>query len=338
MDYTFTDFDSQSAVRESLIPTLKNGTYAHATLVTGVDGVGKKTLARMVAMYLLCTGSKALGPCGECDACRQVLSGNHPDVVFLSPESHLDSKSQGKKAITVEDIRELVRICSRSAYAGGKRVVIIDQAGQMNEPAQNALLKTLEEPEADNVFLLLAQTRTGLLPTIVSRCRPLPLHAWQDADVRRILREKGAREDRIAQSVIDAMGSPGSALELATDEQYWAMREQVMRDFFALEKRSDIARVANTWKDRKDRTAQLLALLEEMIHQLLLVRSGMADASTILAYPESWRHMAKEAPYETFSRLLGAIDNTRTYLRSNVTWQALLERLELQFMEEKTKW
>lgn len=345
------DFQAQGAVADGLLRTLADGTFVHAYLISGMEGVGKRTLAGLITQYLLCerqevgqladlNGAARQCPCGVCCACTQVKTGNHPDVVLLSPEHHISPRpeDQKKTGIVVDDIREVVRIVGMHTYEGGRRIVRIEHAEKMNPQAQNCLLKTLEEPTPGTVFLLLTDAPSLLLPTIVSRCRHLKLHAWPDEVVLRALGRHGVEEGRQQEILRVCGGSIGRALALAVDEAYWERRALVMRDFFALEHRSDVVRISNAWKDKKEQSDELLDDVEDMLRTLLLVHLNALPKQALQEWPAAWQRMAGQADHAAFSRLLDAVRDARKLRMNQVTWQAVVERLLLQLMEEKTRW
>lgn len=331
------DFARQGAVYDGLLRTLEEGTFVHAYLISGLAGMGKRTLARFIAQYLLCTGEKR--PCGGCPACVQVMEDQHPDVIIVQPGKPVSTQvDAGRKTIPVEDIRAVISITGRHTFEGGRRVVIIHRAEKMTPGAQNALLKTLEEPLEGTVFLLVTDAPELLLPTIVSRCRALKLHPWPDEVILQALARRGVSSERARDALHVCGGSIGQALAVATDEAFWQRRSDVMRDFFALPSRSDILRISTQWKDRKDDAEGLLSDVEDMLRSLLLVRLGQRDAETISAFPQPWQRMAKNGGLEAFVRLLDAVADARRLRSNQVTWQAVVERLLLRLMEEYSKW
>lgn len=320
------DFAPQGAVYDGLVKTLAENTFVHAYLISGMAGVGKRTLARLIAQYLLCQGAHK--PCGACSACVQVASGNHPDVITVAPE----------KSISVDAVRDVIRLAGEHTYEGGRRVIIVEQADKMTPGAENCLLKTLEEPVAGTVFLLVTDAPERMLPTIVSRCRAIKLHPWPDATVRQALERNGVPPARCEEALRVSGGSIGRALSVAADERYWQRRESVMRDFFAIKERSDILRISSAWKERKEDAEELLNDVEDMIRTLLMVRLGQREPSDVAGYPVKWQRMAKEAPLEAFSGLIDAVWQARKMRLNQVTWQAAVEKLLLRLMEESNRW
>lgn len=323
------DFAPQGAVYDGLMKTLKEGTFVHAYLISGLSGMGKKTLARRIAQYLMCREEDK--PCGHCSGCMQVMDDNHPDVMTVVPE-------KGKTGISVGVMREVIKAVGEHTYEGGHRVVIIPQAEKMNGAAQNCLLKTLEEPVPGVVFLLIAEAPEQLLPTIISRCRSLKLHPWDDQVLRRVLKDHGIDDHRCEEAIRVSGGSIGKALAIAADEDYWLRRKSVMEDFFSLRERSDILRISTKWKDKKDDAPELLDDVEDMIRTLLMVRLKRLPESAAADFPASWQHMAQEAPYDHFSALIDAVWQARKMRQSQVTWQAVVEKLLFSLMEESVRW
>jgi DNA polymerase III subunit delta' len=196
---------------ETLRQSLVNGRLHHAYLFIGPDGVGKRTLALALAQAIHCTELES-DFCGGCGACRAVQKGNHADVRLLEPLSN-------KRDISIQQVRELEKALSLRSFSGRQKVAIIDPATLMNWPAQNALLKTLEEPPQGCVLMLVASNAGGLLPTVRSRAlafsfAPLP----QQLIVSYLISRKDKTKEQAQCLAPLAMGSLGTASKIETEK------------------------------------------------------------------------------------------------------------------------
>jgi DNA polymerase-3 subunit delta' len=159
---SFDDQHEQKAVADQLRRSLKNGRVAHAYLFTGSRGAGKGEMARTLAKALNCP-KREHDSCDRCDSCRRIDGGVHPDIYWVRPESK-------SRRITVDQIREFERAVNLKPTMARVKVGVIVDADCMGDEASNAFLKTLEEPPAQTVILLLTTQPQRLLPTILSRC------------------------------------------------------------------------------------------------------------------------------------------------------------------------
>lgn len=164
----------------------------HAWLIYGKKNIGKSEFARHLAQALLCETPLGAGiACGECPSCHLFHSEDgHPDFYVLTPDLASDGESRKLAQIKIDAVRQILEPLHQSALRGGRRVVLIEPAESLNTQAANALLKILEEPPENVVFILLSHNRDRLLPTIKSRCRQLLLRAPDYAQSLNYLREK----------------------------------------------------------------------------------------------------------------------------------------------------
>jgi DNA polymerase-3 subunit delta' len=166
----------------------------NAWLFTGLAGIGKSVFAEYLAKSLLCDHpGENHAPCGQCEACRWFGLGSHPDFRRLSPLIEDDDEKTSRKlpVIKIEAVRDVIEFAQLTSHRNGQRVVLVEPAETLNPSAANALLKILEEPPADVLFLLVAHAPQRLLPTIRSRCRQYALSAPSEAVSLAWLREQG---------------------------------------------------------------------------------------------------------------------------------------------------
>ena len=168
-------------IKESVSALVSAGRLPHAVIIEGDIGTGKRTLARYLAKIAVCESKEP--PCGLCRSCHLADSGTHPDIETVAPE-------EKKKNINVDQIRELRTTAYHSAHTASRRAFIIEQADTMNAASQNSLLKVLEEPPSDVLFILITLSAKNLLETVVSRCMVLSLFPPEAEEALAYLTEK----------------------------------------------------------------------------------------------------------------------------------------------------
>lgn len=218
--------------------------HAHAYLLHGPAGIGKRALAERLMALLLCKSPVALQPCGQCKSCHLLAAGSHPDNYVLEPE-------EVDKPIKVDQVRALVNFVVQTAQLGGRKVILVEPTEAMNLNAANALLKSLEEPSGDTVLLLISHQPSRLLPTIKSRCVqqacPLPSERVSLEWLGEAL--PGTSEQEIRELLYLAAGSPLAAVRL----QAQGVREQralVVEGVKKLHKQQiSVSQLAEGWKD-----------------------------------------------------------------------------------------
>ena len=217
----FQDIYGQEAMKEHLQNAIKTGKVSHAYIMNGERSSGKEFIARIFAKTLQCEkgGTDA---CGECHSCKQADSNNQPDIIRVTHEK--------PNSIGVEDIRSQVNNdMAIKPYSSPYKIYIINEGEKMTVQAQNALLKTLEEPPAYGVLLILTTNVEALLPTIVSRCVVLNMKPVRDDIVRKFLMEDMQIPDYKANvCVAFARGNIGRAKLLASSEDFDNVKEEAV--------------------------------------------------------------------------------------------------------------
>ncbi|MCG8391488.1 MAG: DNA polymerase III subunit delta' [Pseudomonadales bacterium] len=256
-----------------LVEQHAQGRLPHALLFSGPRGVGKLRMAESLAQTLLCEKPAGGLPCGQCQGCQLSTAGTHPDLHRLSPEA-------GSRAIKIDQVRQLVSFATRTAQYGGYRVAIIQPAEALNRNAQNALLKTLEEPGGQTLLILVSDQPTLLLPTIRSRCqqRLLPVPERQQA----LEWLQGQVGDSAASLLDAAQGAPLHALALEQAD-WFADREKLLEALVSVaEGRQSVAQASPLLAkhDPTEMAGVIYGWLSRSLHQSI---SGEASADSRLA-------------------------------------------------------
>ena len=309
------DFVGYGDKMEQLMRSVQAGRIVHALLFVGPHGSGKRTMALLLAQSMVCTSPDR--PCGVCPACKRFLAGSHPDVKLVRPE---------KKSIGVDEIRDLIDALSLSTYEGGRHIAIIEQADKLTPSAQNALLKTLESPVGDVVFLLITDAPAALLDTIVSRCQTVRFSDLSVEDCASVLVKRGIDPARAALLAGLAQGSVGRALEIDGDGEWMALRERVLRSLESLRGRSDVAAAALPLEEEKGAESGMLDIMELWARDLMAVQSGVTP------YQASDVERLGKCALDGRALLRGVM-TARMQLGSNVSWPNVLENLFFQLTE-----
>ncbi|MBR5765990.1 MAG: DNA polymerase III subunit, partial [Lachnospiraceae bacterium] len=220
----FSDIIGQEHIKEHLINAVRSGNVSHAYIISGEKNAGKEFIANTFAMALQCENRDENGnPCMECHACKQAVTNNQPDIITVIHEK--------PGTIGVEDVRnQVVSDVYVRPYSCRWKIYIINDAEKLSVQAQNALLKTLEEPPEYVVILLLTSNISTLLPTIISRSIVLNMRPVDDKTVRKYLMERIHIPDYQADiCVAFARGNIGKAKHLATSEDFDNIKNEAVR-------------------------------------------------------------------------------------------------------------
>ena len=304
-----------------------HGRLPHAMLFVGPSSVGKFTAARLLGKGLLCTGPKSypLDACGQCTACIKVESGNHADLHVVTTE---------ERQLKIDLIRSAERALRLRPVEGGVKVLLVEDAHRMNVQAQNALLKTLEEPPGDTHIVLTTARLKNILPTVVSRCQRVPFRSLAaDVVIDALTRAHGIDEPQARLLASLAGGSLGRAMQLEGNEVR-SLRDQVAELDRALEPKSArgamtaMAGAAGLAED-KVRFGEALLLLQVWLHDQMRLA---ADPDLDIANVDRIEELQALADRRGLAAVLGrlrAVNETRRQLEMpyNFNAQLLAEQL-----------
>lgn len=308
---------------EQLMRSVQAGRIVHALLLVGPHGSGKRTMAGLLAQAMVCTGASK--PCGACPACKRFLAESHPDVHRIVPE---------KKTIGVDEIRDLIDALSLSSYEGGRHIVLIEQADKMTPSAQNALLKTLENPVGDAMFFLITDAPGALLTTILSRCQTVRFSDLSVEDCAAVLQKRGIAPARAAELAGLSQGSVGRALEIDADAGFPALRERVLKSLETLKPpteknaKASVAEAAVLLEDDKGAENAMLEIMELWARDLMAVQSGGRP------YQQSDDARLRRAWLDGRALLKGVV-TLRQQLAGNVSWPNALENMYFMLLEPR---
>ncbi len=328
---SFRDIIGQEHIVEHMKSAIRDGKISHAYIIAGEKGSGKKLLANTYAMAIQCEEG-GIEPCGMCRSCKQALSGNNPDIKYITHEK--------PNVISVDEIRvQLNSDIAIKPYARPRKIYIIDEAEKMNAQAQNAMLKTIEEPPEYAVILLLVTNPGLLLPTILSRCILLSIRSVNRSRIAALLKDKYGTSEYMADLAAGfSDGIIGRAIEFASSDEFSMLKGEVLRVLqkFDSMNAGEIYAAARDWAEDKENLAERLSLAEMWYRDLLVVRS--TDRTDNVYFKEDQRELYRQSSlfsYEEISGKLQAIAQFRERMRVNVNVESALMVMMLTFRDNK---
>ena len=302
---------------------------SHAYILNGERGSGKKMLVSLFATTLLCE-KQGPDPCNECHSCRQAESGNHPDIIRVTHEK--------PNTISVEDIRRQVNEDIQiRPYQGPYKIYIIAEADLMTVQAQNALLKTIEEPPAYAVIFLLTENAEALLPTITSRCVMLKLRNIRDTLIRKYLMETMHVPDYKADMCTAfAQGNMGRAIMLASSDHFNEIREEAVQLLKYINEMdiSEITKAIRKINTYKLEINDYLDIIMIWYRDVLLYKATKDMDKVVFKDQITYiQERAKKSSYEGIELILESLEKAKTRLRANVSFDLVMELLLLTIKE-----
>jgi DNA polymerase-3 subunit delta' len=309
----------------------------HAYLITGPDGVGKRTLVMRFAQALNCSGSVIPGEiCGQCRACKFIQRKHFPDL-------HIVEAEDVGGILKVEQVRELQHHLALSPYEGKWRVALLLRFHEANANASNALLKTLEEPAPKVVLLLTAQSKETLLPTISSRCEILPLRDVSSDQIEEALINRGEVQEKAELLARLAAGRPGWAFRYASNPDLLIVRTEYIEDLInilqtgRLERFKHVERLTRAWERERKRGGEhprfrAIGALEHWVSlwrdAMLLAYDATAEQRNVDRVQDVQMLVSALSPGQ-ISENLGRIERSKRDLQENANVRLAIENLML---------
>ena len=317
----FSEIVGHEQIKDHLQTAVRENKPFHAYIFQGETGVGKENMAKTFAAALQCQ-NQGEKPCGECVSCHQFESGNQPDVIWVQHEK--------ANLITVSEIRE--QVCNTmdiKPFASPYKIYIVPEAEKMNEQAQNALLKTIEEPPEYGVVILLTSNITALLPTIQSRCLIMEFRPLSNSIVEEFLRTQGQVPDYLAKaSAAFAQGHLGKAMRYAKSEDFIETKDMILNLLRHVQDMTvnDMLENIKELGTRKDEVRDYIDLMELWYRDVLIFKATK-NINQLIFQDES-TNIAKEASlrgYEQIEHSMQAFEKAKVRLKANVNFEVTME-------------
>ncbi len=326
---SFSQIYGHDKIKEHLHNAITMNKVSHAYIFNGSLGSGKKMIADLFAKTLQCESGKG-EPCNECRSCIQSESNNQPDIVWIRHEK--------PASIGVDDIRDqLIGDIQIKPYSSKYKIYIIDEAEKLTPQAQNALLKTIEEPPSYGIVIMLTTNADIFLQTILSRCVKLDFKPVADELVKKYLKENYDVTDYEARFAVGfAQGNIGRAITIVTSKEFAQLKEEVLhtvkyaKEMTIGEIMSEIKNIAN-YKLTIDDYLDLMA----MWYRDVLVFKSTNDTNPIIFKDELSliKEQAVSCSYEGLEDILNSIDKVKIRLKANVNFDLVIELLVMAIKE-----
>ena len=328
----FKDIIGQEQIKQHLQNAIQINKVSHAYIINGERGAGKEYIAKIFSMALQCENLNTtdMEPCNECHSCKQALSKNQPDIIRITHEK--------PNSIGVEDIRDQLNSDIQiKPYSSKWKIYIVNEAEKMTVQAQNALLKTLEEPPSYAIIILLTTNSAALLPTLLSRCVALNMKPVDSRRVRKYLMEVMQVPDYQADiCVAFAKGNIGKAKQLATSEDFDNIKEEavtVLKYIHEMEVSELIAAIRKISEYKIDINDYLDIIMIWYRDVLLFKATHDVNDLTFKDELKYIKKNANESTYEGIEKIISSIEQTKSRLNANVNFELAMELLLLTIKE-----
>lgn len=321
----YKDILGNEQIKEHFKNAIKLHKVSHAYILNGDKGMGKKMLSNVFAMALQCErGTEE--PCMECRSCRQVISGNHPDIKYITHEK--------PNVIAVDEVREQINNDIQiKPYSSPYKIYIVDEAEKMNLQAQNALLKTIEEPPEYGIIILLTSNSEMFLPTILSRCVMLNMKLMEKGQMRDYLMKKMGLPDYHADVIIAfSGGNLGKAIRLASSEDFNELKSSVthLLEYIGDMETYEVVMAVKQVEKYKVDIADYIDLMMVWYRDVLMFKASR-DMNE-LTFKDEYGYIKEQAEKISFNgieEILKAMEKAKVRIRANVNFDLAIELMYL---------
>lgn len=325
---TFNNIIGHDRIKQHLQAAIEQNKVSHAYIMNGEQGAGKKLTATVFAQALQCE-EKDSKPCARCRSCIQAESGNHPDIIWVTHE---------KYSIGVDDIRKQVnQDIGIKPYIGPYKIYIIDEADKMTEQAQNAILKTIEEPPEYGIVILLVNNINHMLSTILSRCVRLDFKAVKEEEIVKYLMEVHSVPDYMAKlSAQFSQGNIGKAVRYGTSGEFLEIKEEVLHLLKYIDdmRITEIIEAVKRLSEHKLKINDCIDLMQLWYRDVLMLK--VTNDPNMLLFKDEYHFLlkqTKDSSYEQIETIIKAMDKAKIRLEANVNFDITMELMLLTLKE-----
>jgi len=328
IDMDFKDIIGQEVLIQSLQNSIKDDMVANAYIFNGPAGSGKKTVADIFARAINCRDANNK-PCNLCSSCKKTIARANPDIIYIKPTGN---------SIKIDQIRKLISDISRKPYENPHRVIIVEKGDSLTSDSQDAFLKTLEEPEGNNVFILLTENYNTLLPTIISRCQVYSFQRLNRENMKTVLAGLGfTQPEEIEIAIENSNGIIGRAIEILKNRELEPKGKAYEELLLELLKgsRVKVLDCSESLLHSKDDGEKLLGFLLSFFRDILVLKD-MNDNEYIINkaidtyIKENYVHNFKE---EDLFQIIDSIKQIMISMDFNVSYKNSIDSLLLRILE-----
>lgn len=302
--------------------SFKNKTISHSYLFEGEEGIGKKMVAYAFSKTLLCK-EQGIEPCNKCTSCKKFNSGNHPDFFLIEPDKGLIRKTE---------VEDLIKEMSTAPFESTRKVFIIDDSHLMNIESKNAILKTLEEPPHYINIILISSNPDSLLPTILSRVQSIKFYPLESKRIGEFLVNKYNKTQEQANFIAEfTKGAIGKSIKLATDEEFFRKRDEILKIIDALIKGDKTKAFSSMdfFNENKEIIEDILDMIIYWFRDLLIYKE--IGESSLIINKDKLENLSSQS-YMNFGKIndiIKRIEDTKLNIKRNINYQLAIETMLL---------